>query len=292
MEQGQLQHVQEHIWPFVGGWLKHGSTNNDKNNNKNNKIPWQDAWQDMRQQQQSTGNSIRIYNTSIILWPVDTRVRDKRGQLQTRVPRQALLSLYEAVKKRRRQQQQQQQQPPETESEMLGGSSAHGWKYVYYTEQDSLLHATNYAPWHREVLDQNAILLPHRWQPMPHASDFINDDKRPSDLPDSFYVPAVKPWDTVYELDANNNNIVNSWKHCCDTGTTIRFFNPPCNDYWYLCGLGPHAVQGGGPTALDHLRNFTLIRLRQGSQLTLLAASEHVRTCRPSQTPCVLSRNG
>ena len=286
MEQGKLGYVQEQIWPFVVGWLRHGSTIKNSHNIHNH-FPWQDAWQAMLlhqlQKQQSTNNLIRINNTDVILWPVDTRVRDKRGQMQTRVPRQALLSLYEAIKK-------QQQQQLQTESEMLGVSSAHAWKYVYYTEQDSLLHATKYAPWQREVLDQNAILLPHRWQPMPHASDFKESNhKYPNDLPDSFYVPAVHPWYTVYELYESNDHNSNNWKHCCDTGMTIRFApQPPCNDYWYLCGLGPHAAaQGGEGGSLDHLRNFTLIRLRQGTRLTLLAASEHARTCRPSQTPCV-----
>ena len=258
MEQGKLDHVESQIWPFVAGWLRYASRRGIASPH----TKWETAWRAMLEQQQPAKNrelTFCIHDTAVVLWPVDTRVRDKRGQMQTRVPRQALLSLYEAIK-------------AQPETDMLG---PHNWKYVYYTEQDSLLHATTKnAPWQRQVLDQNGLLLPHRWQPMPHASDFLDDNNK--DLPDSFYVPATKPWDLVYELDVNSN-----LQHCCDTGTTIRFAKLPCNDYWYLCGLGAHASDG-----LDHLRNFTLIRLRQGSQLTLLSASEHARTCLPSQTPC------
>ena len=278
-------------------------------------------WNDIEQQQQQRlghdhlnasmpQKMMTLHQTELVWLPVDTRVWDRRTQqLVTRVPRQALLSVYRAILEYRRQKdvpQQQQQQHDTDDTDHVKNILVRSdrdppqlYRYLYYTEQDSLLYSSlsssaSASMW-RNVLDQQRLLLPHRWQPIPHASDLIHNtndnnhgNNNTNDLPESFYVPSVKPWDQV--LVMNDNGITEqspgAYTSCCDTGYTDPVGRQsPCADYWYMCGLGQRYVTNGSDR-LAHLRNFTLIRLMQGSQLTLLAASEHARTCQPSQRPC------
>lgn len=163
------------------------------------------------------------------------------------------------------------------------GTNDNAWKYIYYTEQDSPVLTRREAwPKIQKSLDEGLLLLPHRLQPVPHASD-VNVLPAPNnDLPITHYLPDVGNWKTVTSVWAESSA-------CCDLGmeselATIEY--PRCNTFWYQCGFG------GPPTIdtrviaqrLERMEKYHLIRLEEGTNITLLAASEHARQCRPIQT--------
>jgi hypothetical protein len=224
---------------------------------------------------------LHIYDTDILPLMVDSRTRDPRGKWQKRVPRQALLTVYDALRK-------QSSSPP---SSWLWDSKP--FRYIYYTEQDSILYSsfeTHNLALFQQNLDEGKLLIPHRWQPIPHETDFtwlLGDQD--NDLPQTFFVPDIPPWDQVDALGVNNSHA----SYCCDAGLndSTTNFSPktssPCSDFWYMCGLGRHAKETYTVhQRLTHLFDFSFIRLLHGTGLTLLAASEHARKCQPSKHPC------
>lgn len=162
------------------------------------------------------------------------------------------------------------------------GSTPTRWKYIYFTEQDSPLQTRpNVFGNFQQSLDSGSLLIPHRWQPLPHESDV-------SGLPDFLYVPAIGNW-TLHTVLTENDK-------CCDSG--LGSYNaltdyPKCSVFWYLCGFGEskkYADKDGkrapATERFQRLEQYQLIRIDEGSQITLFAASEHARQCRPSSEPC------
>ncbi|KAL7558701.1 hypothetical protein ACA910_013418 [Epithemia clementina (nom. ined.)] len=210
---------------------------------------------------------------------------------------------------------EQEEPMPELQEEILGDGPIDRWKYVYYTEQDSLMYLKPLvAPQLQSRLDQGDMLLPHRLQPMPHQYDFYppNDtDIRNKDPPNSLFLPAIGPWQHVIELDSRRDS-------CCDAGKDSYVFQtyPKCpgrtHNYWYLCGFRGSSSSSSSSWQPDQLletqqqqddllwhqrlQNYTLMRLSannsgggSGSGLVHLAASQHGRQCIPrkaSQGPC------
>ena len=263
----------QYTWPYIVQWLQVRSTdqNSSSTSSSSSSSPWEDMWQTTKPppSQSSVPNPVRIHHTDIYWQAVDARVPEGPSQGLKRVPRQVLLALGQAM---------QAANPPP----WFHKSTVH---YIYYTEQDSILHATTQSlKMIQQSLDQDGLWIPHRWQPLPHATDFAEHPAN-DNLPAWFYVPDTAPWDRVQTLDA-----AAAAASCCDEGweSTVDFSNnPPCNDFWYQCGLGVHADRGHTVAErLAHLRPFSLVRLQQGTRLTLLAASEHARQCRPSTRPC------
>ena len=260
-DQGQAHYVASRFGPRLVGWLQ------GQPPDENTLVPLQ--------QRINLKNDDEQHPSALVFWPCDARVTDVRGKIQVRVPRCAIWTLYQALLR---------QPDDRLATQSLLGSNV--WKFVYYTEQDSVLHASRaentLSTWRKVLLEKQALLIPHRWQPIPHATDFSMAN---IDLPTAFFVPSISPWDVVHVLDnlssANSASSL-SFVACCDAGlqSTLHFAQqPPCRNrpYWYMCGLGDSI------DSLDHLRMFTLVRLQQGTQLTLLAASEHARQCYPSR---------
>lgn len=297
-DQSDANTIQHLIWPGIVTWLRMSeqqiigapskittasTTPIHRQGRKGWKMILEDMLSTLVWHSNATMSPVRIHDTDIVPIPVDSRVKDPRGKWQKRLPRQALLTVHSALRKHH----------PSSSPDVLGSKP---FRYIYYTEQDSILHASFTTHNHvlfQQSLDQGKLLIPHRWQPMPHETDFAwvleeNDDNDNNDLPETFFVPNISPWDHVHALNVNDNTHL--W-YCCDGGlhSTTNFVEhpPPCQDYWYLCGLGVHADEEvTAQHRLAHLYNFSFIRLSQGTGLTLLAASEHARKCHPSHLPC------
>ena len=91
-----------------------------------------------------------------------------------------------------------------------------------------------------------------------------------------------------------------SVEKCCDAGQgsyNALTDYPKCDVFWYLCGYSGHAKHkkfndkktgemAPATERLQRLEQYKLILIEGGSQITLLAASEHARQCRPTSDPC------
>jgi hypothetical protein len=252
LDKNDFIYVSQNIWPAVVTWLKSNQSSSIHRIEHNDS--WEAYW-DAREENASDQTrfppTVRVHKTDLVLHTVDAHIPDDQGRRQKRVPRQTLVALYHAL---------QSSPPPQSQPTWLGTMP---FKYIYYTEQDSLLH-TSLLPqslsMFQSSLDRDELLIPHRWQPMPHASDFQWDES--SDLPPSFYVPSIPPWDRVYLLDDPRPSSSSSLSYCCDGGLSSTLdvaAHSPCQDYWYLCGLGRHAGDGGNDMGLVHLRSFTYV---------------------------------
>lgn len=143
------------------------------------------------------------------------------------------------------------------------------WKYIFFTEPDILL-ATRPSSLVAlgEALEQDYVLAPHRLQPIPHGSDFeglevVNDTSR--------IIPAVEPFEHVYEVDSNNMS-------CCDAGQ----FKPksifePYDNFWWQSGFDKTSTEPI-EAAHKHLLLYPFMRLTQGTNV-VFAGTEHGKLC-------------
>lgn len=174
----------------------------------------------------------------------------------------------------------------------LGGgiNVTHRWKYVYYTEPDLLLHTRWGAlPALTQALQDGMLLCAHRLEPIPHQRDF------PFNRESSWLLPDVGPFAVAYEADPNDA--------CCDGGFVYpsnkrldayyqgRFKQTGECDFlatWAYCGLSRKGVDYTNMTQMlmahDKLLGYPLIRLRSGTGLPLVGASQ--RMCIPQPRSC------
>jgi hypothetical protein len=183
----------------------------------------------------------------------------------------------------------------------LGAESPQGntLKYLYFTEQDSPVQTrTHTFADFTQLLDSGGLLIPHRWQPVPHSSDLEQVETSPpgnngtNSLPPYYYLPAVGNWTTVTTL----TDVTSCCDLGCDSQVATRDYPVVPDGYWFDWGLGVflEEIHEMHPNmtlvhAVDRMSQYPLVRLANGTQITLLAASNHARQCRPTameEGPC------
>ncbi|CAB9518358.1 expressed unknown protein [Seminavis robusta] len=155
------------------------------------------------------------------------------------------------------------------------------WQYVYLTEPDTILTTRpGSLPAIKEEVDKGGVILPHRWQPIPHESDVKGMDPQRGTflLQDEF--PNVL---TVHEQDA-----------CCDENAGPNFkpglppHYPLCRErraiFWYACGF--HEKMRHLPDKHERLSHYQLMRLMDGTGITTIVGTEHGRRCIPQKGAC------
>jgi hypothetical protein len=214
----------------------------------------------------------------------------KTDFMSVNVPRGALLGLRRAL----------EENDPEWTAQWLGPDatrSTHPWRFVYLTEPDTILHARpSSLPVVERMLEKGMILVPHRLQPVPYEGDVPESNQSHTFISKVQVAESKSP--TILQLDAAQSGAV----ACCDEqmGTlrpgpkaaTAAGLGSQCGwDRWWLCGFADqqkqpssghnvsHPNRGNHSLILDH---YQLIRLRQGTGVTLLSGSSHGRRCFPT----------
>jgi hypothetical protein len=203
------------------------------------------------------------------------------------VPRGALLGLRRALEGTDREWTTQWLGPTNHTAE----SAHHPWKFVYLTEPDTMLHVrpARLAAMER-MLQRGMILVPHRLQPVPYEDDVPESNQTHTFITREQVAASAAA--IVVDLDAADSGVA-----CCDEQRgTLRpgpkaaaaaGLGAQCGwDRWWLCGFGSqqpnnstNSHQGNHSLILDH---YQLIRLRQGTGVTLVSGSSHGRRCFPT----------
>ncbi|CAB9525723.1 expressed unknown protein [Seminavis robusta] len=203
----------------------------------------------------------------------DGRPEDSKTQfVDVNVPKAALVGLRNAFLAAER-------GDVDTAKPFLGDNTTPDyWKYVYLTEPDSIL---NTRPHTLQMLQQSAdlgrVIVPHRFQPIPHETDVHGTQNR------DLYLPHAGDFYGVIELDALSLHP----DKCCDEAKGPKFKPglppnfPDCGNFWYMCGFTSHIPKT--ERSHDRLKQYKLIRLLQGTQFVLLASQEHGRRCLPKR---------
>ena len=180
------------------------------------------------------------------------------------VPKAALQGLQDALKNKDR--------------AWIGGHEPEEWKFIYFTEADNILQ-TRPGAIHalKQKLEEGAILVPHRFQPIPHQRDVTGAREKHLYLPakDKDFNPnAIMELDALYRFPGI----------CCDEQkgpkTKPGLTHGDCGKPWYKCDFDADLQRRNH----DRLRHYNLIRLTQGSQMILLSASQSGRRCVPPKT--------
>ena len=190
------------------------------------------------------------------------------------VPKSALLGLREAFEIAN-----QGDQSPEQKAHLrawLGDSQPPKyWEYVYLTEQDNILqHRPSSLLKLRDEVNRGSVLLPHRLQPIPHANDVGGALRRES------YLPKTGGFSEVIELNGQTDT-------CCDDNwgpdrSPGKTNFPDCGKPWYACEFGNPELPVES-RAHERLEVYKLIKLQQGTGITLLAGTAQGRRCTPTK---------
>jgi hypothetical protein len=176
------------------------------------------------------------------------------------------------------------------------GINASYWKYVYYSEADTLLQTRPSVMRHiRQKLDDGLVVAPHRLQLIAYEGDVpdFHLQSKQRLVPTEFKTPLVINSGEVM-VDAedegeSDNSEDGPYQYCCDAlefnYRPGRTDYPPCGDFWYQCGWS----NGGNHSRLEP---YHFIRLSDGTGITTLSATEHGRRCHPSRVPCQHSSGG
>lgn len=168
------------------------------------------------------------------------------------------------------------------------------WKYVYYSEGDTLLQTRRSV--FKDLaakMDEGLVLAPSRLQLIAYEGD-IPDFSRyhePNEYREDY---RLVPADFKTPLVLNSGELVTTaeaasklipYQHCCDEQKGdykpgkvdgIRCSN---GDWWYQCGFNKEGNH-------SRLEPYEFIRLSRGTGITALASTEHGRRCIPSRVPC------
>lgn len=155
------------------------------------------------------------------------------------------------------------------------GDTRQDWNYVYLSEPDTILQTRPRAlPKIKAEIDKGNVMLPHRWQPIPHESDVkgMSHERGKFLLEDEF--PEVVELDPIDSHDA-----------CCDEAKGPYFkpgmppYQPLCGPrkFWYACGF--EKMNLDLPDKHTRLKDYKLMRILGGMELTTIAGNEHARRC-------------
>jgi hypothetical protein len=169
------------------------------------------------------------------------------------------------------------------------GMNASYWKYVYYSEADTLLQTRPSVLRHiQQKLDDGLVVAPHRLQLIAYEGDVpdFHLQSKQRLVPTEFKTPLVINSGEVMVSeveDENDNRKDGPYQYCCDAlefnYRPGRTDYPPCGDFWYRCGWS----NGGNHSRLEP---YQFVRLSDGTGITTLSATEHGRRCHPRRVPC------
>ena len=207
-----------------------------------------------------------------------------RNKKLTHVPRAALWGLFQAFESAGKIRQSANVHSNETLAvqKWLGTTrNASYWKYVYFTEADSILwtRPTTLSMLQQQLETEPTVLIPHRLQPIPHQSDFLTVNQ--SLPPDYRYLSNAtgSPFEQVMELDA----LQPQHDACCDEFRGPRFkpgsIPKPCGNFWYMCDFSKRAHN----RTHAHLQHYALVRFTHGTGVVSLASQETGRRCIPQK---------
>lgn len=147
------------------------------------------------------------------------------------------------------------------------------WKYVYLTEPDSILQfRTSTLKQLKKEIDGGSLLVPHRLQPVPHETDARGWEK------DFLYLPEEDF--PVLDLDGENDS-------CCDAhlGPQHKPGQKPnhesCGNFWYMCDFTRRKPKA--ERTHKRIKEYSLMRLTQGTGIVSLTGAEHGRPCLPKK---------
>ena len=170
------------------------------------------------------------------------------------------------------------------------------WKYVFLGEPDLLLVTKPEAlPALGRALREGRVLAPHRFQPLPHASDFRGIPGMDNDggggkgaWIQARILPNAPPFQEVEEID--------EFDSCCDQGSYKPFkLHEECSTpFWWMCGYinmrNPKSIitiEGLSKVVVAHKRllGYPLMRLKRGTGV-VYASAEGGKFCRPTSGSC------
>jgi hypothetical protein len=157
-----------------------------------------------------------------------------------------------------------------------------GWRYVYFSEPDLLLHSRLSAvPALQQALDDGQLLTAHRLQLMKHEVDAPPNHPNPYSL----FLPNYQQFADFIDLDGGDGG-----DSCCDAGNWWPGMDdyPKCNNWWYLCGFidddENEIIESREQAYRTHQRlmKYPNIRLRNG--MTVPVVHAHGRVCIPKRS--------
>lgn len=206
----------------------------------------------------------------------------KTKTIHKNMPRAVLFGLKDALRTADLPESQRAPNMTEVMTGWLGTSQNPSyWQYVYLTEPDTLLQTRpSSLPAIKEQVDNGMVLLPHRWQPIPHESDVLGLD------PTGNNFLTQEEFPEVIDLEPYNHNSDNH-DACCDehAGPVMKPGKYPSSPkclpeiFWYACGFHKH--QKHNATRHFRLHHYELVRLIGGAGIVTIAGSEHGRRCIP-----------
>ena len=155
----------------------------------------------------------------------------------------------------------------------LGEHTPDDWKMVYFTGTGNILQTRPAAlTVLKGKVEQGLVLIPHHLQPIPHKRDVAGAREKGLFL-------SYQDFNNVLELDALDRYP----GICCDEhkgpDSKPGLRTGDCGKPWYQCDFSTTP----SPISRKHerLQPYDLIQLTQGSQMTLLSASNSGRRCVP-----------
>jgi hypothetical protein len=204
----------------------------------------------------------------------------KTRVMMKNMPRATVMTLRDALNYSLVPEQDRTEEMAQNMTAWLGDTQdASYWEYFYLTEPDTILQTRPEAlSAIKAEIDNGGVVLPHRWQPIPHESDVRGMDPKRGIflLEDEF--PEVLELDPKFDA-------------CCDenAGQNFKPGKPPfyklCNDkralFWYSCGF--HPKNRDDPNRHERLSPYKLMRITGGTEVVTLVGSEHGRRCIPKK---------
>jgi hypothetical protein len=221
------------------------------------------------------GTITQVYDTQLIFVLVQGDLL--KSSYENNIPRATLTGLQKAL----------QESDPDWTRRWLGEQPQY-WKYVYYTEADSILQTRpSMIPHLKRQLDYGLILNPHRFQVIAYDGDLPGRDK----VPVEFKTPITLNSDEIVAYHGGDDTAKSGpgvFQHCCGSPDAsyrpgsnrpgISKF-PRCGKAWYKCGFD-------GGRNHSRLEPYDFIVLSHGTGMTTIAATEQARRCIPSTVPC------
>jgi len=159
------------------------------------------------------------------------------------------------------------QNPDSPERARWLGSQGGSLQHIYFSEPDQIL-STRVDRSILDILSDGKILLPHRFAPYPHESDFLQSERSQVSFRGPLYAGSLSHYATILE----------DCQHCLDAGRHLLTQDNVCHGgLWWMCALDHEDEVLGS----DGQSGYALFRMGSGSNLVLVAGNNHARQCVP-----------